>query len=114
MKGIVITTKDDVKIRNFGEPLYKTVGEMVGGTIEVVHPMGLDEPYVMIVDDEGLIKKYGVNVIGSMLYGTPIHGHPIVGDVVIMKTGWTPEGPDIVGLDREEADKLFDQFINLK
>lgn len=31
MKGIVVTTDNIVETRDFGEPLYRTVGEAVGG-----------------------------------------------------------------------------------
>ena len=106
MKGIVINTDNTVEIRDFGEPLYKTVGEAVGGCIDIVHPTGLAEPLVMIVNDEGLILELPMNTIGSLLYGTHIHGVPIVGNLVIMKTGWTDDGPDIVGLDDQEVEEL--------
>ncbi len=107
MKGIVITTDNEVEIRDFGKPLYKTVGEAVGGYLEIVHPMGLVEPLVMIVNDEGLLHGLPMNTVGSLLYGTPNHGHPIVGNIVIMKTGLTSEGTDIVGLDDDECSELL-------
>lgn len=106
MKGILVTTDNTVETRDFGEPLYRTVGEAVGGYIEIVHPMGLVEPLVMIVNDEGLLHGLPMNTVGSLIYGTPNHGHPIVGNIVIMKTGWTCEGPDIVGLTDEECAEL--------
>lgn len=106
MKGIVVTTDNTVEVRDFGKPLYQTVGETVGGYIEIVHPQGLAAPLVMIVNDEGLLRKLPMNMVGSLLYGTHTHGHPIVGNIVIMKTGWTCEGPDIVGLTDEECDTL--------
>ena len=106
MKGIVINTDNTVEIRDFGEPLYRTVGEAVGGCIEIVHPQGLADPLVMIVNDEGLLRELPMNMVGSVLYGTHNHGHPIVGNIVIMKTGLTSEGTDIVGLTDEECETL--------
>ena len=114
MKGIVVTTDNVVEIRDFGKPLYQTVGEAVGGYIEIVHPMGLVEPLVMIVNDEGLLHGLPMNAVGSLLYGTQNHGHPIVGNIVIMKTGWTCDGPDIVGLSDEECETLTANLLEFK
>ena len=110
MKGIVITADDKIEVRDFERPLYKTVGEAVGGYIEIVHPVGLKQPFVMIVNEEGLIHQLELNALGSVLYGTLAHGQPIVGDIVIMKTGYTEEGPDIIGLEDQEAEEL-EQFF---
>ena len=60
---------------------------MAGGT-ERVHPMGLDRPYSMMVNEEGLLLGLPMNRLGSELYGTPKHGQPIVGDVVFLKDGY--------------------------
>ena len=98
MKGILVTTDNMAEIRDFEAPLYKTIGEAVGGYIEIVHPMGLADPLVMVVNEEGLIQELPMNMLGSLLYGTHMHGSPIAGNIVVMKTGWTCEGPDIVGL----------------
>lgn len=95
MKGVVITTADEVSVRDFTAPLHESLGAVVGGCIEIVHPQGLKSPYCMIVNDEGLLKKLPLNRAGSLLYGTQFHGSPIVGDIVIMADGWTPEGRDI-------------------
>ena len=65
----------------------------------------------MIVNDEGLRKKLPLNRAGSLLYGTQFHGSPIVGDIVIMADGWTPEGRDIVGITEELAEKVAQELI---
>jgi len=106
MKGIVITTENEISVQDFGEPLYKTVGAAVGGGIEIVHPKLLEHPYCMIVDDEGLLKNYPLNMVGSFLYGTLEHGCPIVGTIVFMKEGFYNGEPDIVGLTDEEIEYL--------
>ena len=74
MKGIVVTTDNQLTVRDFGAPLYKTIGEAAGGWIEIVRPGGLKSPYVMVVNEEGLIKELPINIAGSILYGTPAHG----------------------------------------
>lgn len=106
MKGIVVTADNEVSIRDFKEPLYKTVGQVVDGYIEIVNPRGLAEPFRMIVNEEGLLRNLPINIVGSLLYGTPSHGYPIVGNIVIMKLGFVDGEPDIVGLTDDECDEL--------
>ena len=103
MKGIVITASDKLSVQEFSEPLYKTIGAVVGGYIEVVHPRGLKAPYCMIVNEEGLLNHLPVNAVGSFLYETLAHGWPIVGTIVIMKDGFNDDGePDIIGLSDDD------------
>lgn len=113
MKGIVISTENQLTVRDFGAPLYKTIGEAVDGWIEIVRPGGLKSPYVMVVNEEGLIKGLPINIAGSILYGTPAHGSPIVGNIVIMKEGWTDEGKDLLGLSDEEVVTLTSKLVSL-
>lgn len=115
MKGVVVTTKGDLSIRDFQAPLYRSVGEAVGGYIETVHPRGLSDPYVMIVNEEGLLEGLKPNVVGSYLYGTHLHGQPIVGDIVFMKVGYVGIERDILGLEDaeiEEIKKLVEPMIS--
>ena len=113
MKGIVITTKNVLKVQDFAAPLHKTIGEAVGGYIEIVRPVGLKSPLVMIVNEEGLDDELPANIIGCLLYGTLVHASPIVGDIVIMKEGWTDEGADLIGLDEEEITQLSKELVEL-
>lgn len=111
MKGILVTTDNTLEVKDFSAPLYKSLGAAVDGPIEVVHPMGLADPFVFICNEEFLFRhKFKMNTLGCLLYGTHIHGSPILGDIVVMKTGWTSEGPDIVGLEQEECDNLMASF----
>lgn len=108
MKGIVITPDSQVRVQDFGDPLYKTLGAVVGGYIEHVNPRGLKSPYCMIVNEQGLLESLPFNPAASVLYETHKHGAPIVGTVVIMKNGYRDGEPDIVGLEpHEEAELLF-------
>lgn len=97
-RGVVITTDEKMYIREFADPLYKTVGDVVGGWIEIVHPKRLPDPLCMIVDEEGLLKNKCQSLLGSYLYGTDLHYTPIAGDIVIMANGFRNGEPDIVGL----------------
>ena len=106
MKGVVVTTDLDIRVEDFAEPLYKTVGAAIGGYIEHVRPMRLKEPFCMVVNDEGRLRGLSRNLVGSFLYGTDLHGEPVVGNIVIMKDGYCNGEPDIVGLTDEEVERV--------
>lgn len=113
MKGIVVTTDLNVRIEEFGDPLYKTVGTAVGGYIEHVKPARLRHPYCMIVNEEGRLLDLPLNPIGSFFYGTDQHGEPIVGNIVIMKDGYRDGERDIVGLNDVEAEEIKNIILGL-
>lgn len=113
MKGIVVTTDLEIRIEEFSDPLYKTVGSAVGGYIEHVKPARLRHPYCMIVNEEGRLLDLPLNYVGSYFYGTDQHGEPIVGNIVIMKDGYRGGKPDIVGLNDVEAEQIKDVIIDL-
>lgn len=113
MKGIVVTTDLEIRIEEFSDPLYKTVGSAVGGYIEHVKPARLRHPYCMIVNEEGRLLDLPLNYVGSYFYGTDQHGEPIVGNIVIMKDGYRGGDPDIVGLNDVEAEQIKDVIIDL-
>ena len=106
MKGVVVTTNHEVRVENFSDPLYKTVGSAVGGYIEHVHPMRLARPLFMNVNEEGRLLDLPLNHIGSFLYRTAQHGEPIVGNIVVMKDGYRNGEPDIAGLDDSEVERV--------
>lgn len=113
MKGIVVTTDLEIRIEEFSDPLYKTVGSAVGGYIEHVKPARLRHPYCMIVNEEGRLLDLPLNYVGSYFCGTDQHGEPIVGNIVIMKDGYRGGEPDIVGLNDVEAEQIKDVIIDL-
>ena len=101
-KGIVITPDNLISEQEFPEPIYDSVGKVVGGWVQVVHPVGLEPPFCMCVDDAGLLKDEEFNLIASILYGTPDHGNPIVGTVVLMKEDGDGEDRHLAGLSQAE------------
>ena len=107
MKAIVITTDNTISIREFSAPLHESMGAAVGGMIELVNPIGLLRPYCMIVNKEGFTFELPYNRMGSLLYGMPIHGSLIAGDIVIAKTGFTASGSDIVPFEEDELEHLY-------
>ena len=99
MKGIVITTKYEMRVQEFSEPAYKSIGEAVGGWIEVVCPVRLKRPYCMVVNEEGMLRNLPMNTFGSFLCGMDKHGSPIAGDIVLLKEGINSDGDfDLLGL----------------
>lgn len=107
MKGLVFDTENRIQFKDFGEPLLDSLQKEVGGYIEVVHPMHLPEGLCMVVDDEGLLKGSSVNGIASILYGTPEHGHPIVGNAVILREGFVDGERDFVSLTEDDETGLI-------
>ena len=110
MKGIVLTTDEKMFVKDFAAPLHESLGEAVGkavgGYIEVVHPRGLDRPYCFVCNEEGLLMDLPLNIMGSLWYGTLEHGHPIVGNIVVLKQDMTDDGHDIVGLEEDDIRKI--------
>jgi len=49
--------------------------------VEVVHLPG--GKWILIADEEGLLKEAPLNVIASLLNGMQYHGQPIVGTVLV-------------------------------
>lgn len=109
MKGIVITTTNEVRVQEFSKPTYKSLEDAVGGYFEVVRPVRLKRPYCMVVNEEGMILGLPINSFGSFLYGTDYHGNVILGDIVFLKEGINSDGePDLLGLDEQEVKHMCD------
>jgi hypothetical protein len=72
--------------------------------------VGVDR--ALVVDDTGVRKGLPVNRRASILYGTPEHGQPILGDALYLGEEMTPEGVDFVGIpyplsEIADLDRLF-------
>ena len=117
MKAVTINPLNEIKmidVERNGTPLYDIMRKAVGGYYENVKPKRLPEPYVMIVNEEGLLIDLPKNAIASYLHETDKHGFPIVGDVIFLKLGFFDGEPDAIALSDEEADELMKLFENLK
>ena len=107
MYAVKLNTQLDVGIvvkkpeQSFLDFCYENIGCQY---VETVHPRYLQDPYVLIIDEEGRLKEEpAVNFIASYLYGAHEHHEPIVGNALVMKLGMTNNGPDILPLDEAEA-----------
>lgn len=107
MKGLAINTENLMRFKDFKEPALESLQKEVGGCIEVVHPKYLPEGLCMVVDDEGLLKGSAINNIASVLYGTPEHGQPIVGNAVILREGFVAGERDFVSLTEDDETGLM-------
>lgn len=90
--------------------------EMIGcELVEIVRPKGLPEGYVMVVDEEGLLKDCPkLNVYGSYLYEMHKHGHPIVGNAAIMKEEPCIDGPSLRWMTMDEAAEINDLLAEMR
>lgn len=113
VRGVVVTTDGRAYVKEFGYPLHRSCEDTLGGWIETVRPRGLDRPYMMLVNEEGLLHGPPLNTVGSYFYQTHIHGQPIVGNIILMKEGYRDGERDIVGLEEDEAEKLLDMVLKL-
>lgn len=107
MKKIVkVETNGNVTVLDAPEDLScKWCAEQIGCEwVEVVHPRRLAPQYIMIMDEEGLYKHPVLNIAGSWLYQTDIHGQPIVGNILIIREEIGDEGPEFAPMDEEDAE----------
>lgn len=104
MLGLVITTDDKMYKKDFKAPLFQSVTDTIGG-FEKVTPRGLPRPFCFMVDDIGVLKNLPVNPVGTAWYDA--EPNKIHGDIVVMKLGWTPDGPDIIGLTEEDCETVM-------
>ena len=108
---LLITTNDEfkkVKFENTLEFYYKQIG---CDMIEIVPVRALYqlnekcEDYVMIVDEEGLLKdKPKLNIYASVLYGSPIYGNAVIVKDI---------GEDFDGLEEKDHAEIAGTFAEL-
>ncbi len=104
MLGIVITTEDKMYKKDFAEPLFQSIGMVTGG-FEIVNPLKLPSPFCFVIDDNGIKNHRPVNPVGTAWYDAL--PNKIHGDIVVMKNGWTEDGPGLEGLTEEECETII-------
>ena len=98
MKGLAINTENKMQFKDYSTPVLNSISKEVDGYIEIVRPKYLPEGFCMVVNDEGLLRNLPLNQIACFLYGTPEHGQPIVGNVVILREAFVDDGLDFVDM----------------
>lgn len=95
-----------VKKIDWSKDLNKQLHDQLHGFYEIVHPQWLPRPYLMLCDDEGMLKRLDINPVASVLYG-----YHIAGPILILKEEWDPEGsPDITGLTKDDVSAVISQI----
>jgi hypothetical protein len=117
IRGIVIPTLGRPYVIEYleVEPLYREVGETVGGWLETI-PIELHMPVeglMMVGNEEARLKDLPYNPLASFLYGAFVHGSPVHGNVVILKRGYRNGELDIVGLEEQELQRTLSKLIAL-
>lgn len=105
MKTVVVCADGSVSIRDLTLPIHQSAGQIVGGPIEIVHPVRLRKPFCMIVNEVYTLMNLPVNLVGCYMYRTDVHGHPICGDIIFSKIS----GEDLVDLTAAEADTIYEE-----
>lgn len=109
MKAVVIKTSGCIYPVTLTKPLHRSAGAIINDHIEVVRPINLKRPYVLLCAESGLLKEMPLNLVASYLYGMQHHGNPIVGDVIIMRE----DGVNLVGLEDWELLRIQAQMSAL-
>lgn len=113
MKGILIKSNNSISVLDMVPPYDESIRTSIDGYMEIVHPRGLERPYCMVVDEEGLIKDKEINLVGCVLYETYKHGSPISGDILILREFFNDFGWDLEGLNDNDINLLLPQFKNI-
>lgn len=134
MKIIRITADNEISIHEFPTGCYgeqnRVLRELIGPACELYeHVMparlykdlgGSNKPTAkagscvsMLIDEEGLYHDLDVNYVGSFLYGTDTHGHPIVGTILIVGEQWTSDGLEFCGISEDQFDLLYPKLAEL-
>lgn len=101
--------RDGHQVQHVGEDrdMLRFLQQSVRGYIEVVYPEKLPKPFLMLVNEEGLLRNMDLNPAACWLYGSEKHGAPIVGPAVICKQIRTDDGPDIGLLTKEDVQEAM-------
>lgn len=111
MNFIKCTTDCQMSIINLPDNDFKAIADSIGADLfELVrfYSKALqEEDMVMIVDEEGLLKTENrCNPVGSVLYGTHEHGHPIVGDVLFARIDRESPERDFADIPPADAERI--------
>ena len=112
MKTVKVTTDNKISIIDVDFDDFRSIQQAIGGHFETVHTQLMadyfkDPSLIMLVDEEGRIKKLPVNPVGCTLYRGII-----AGDLIFARIA----GEDIVAPDDAEDlnDRLLHTFIGLQ
>lgn len=67
----------------------------------------------MLMDEEACYHDLEVNLVASWLYESDIHGHPIMGTVLIIGEHWGGDGLEFCGMSDEQYNLLYPKLEEL-
>lgn len=112
MKAILVTTENEVSIVDLDGPgsYWKQASETIkADCFKIIRPLRLTKGIVLCVDAKGSLCGLSRNEYGCYLYGTDVHGHPIYGDILLMKEEWTtPQARIYKDFTPEELKERYD------
>ena len=138
MKIIKVSTNLQMTLHDFPEGTYEQQNEYLRSLIgngcrmyELVLPRRLyselhmreaasnipGQCVSMLMDEEALLKKNVKNDVGSYLYETDKHGHPIMGNILFVgnewREEWTDEWIDFCGIEESVQKDLEEKLNNM-
>lgn len=120
MKMIKITTNLELSVHEFPDGSYAKQNEalqnLIGNNCRIYEHIMPGRLYTelhmknrptkvsgqcvsMLIDEEGLLKENEPNLIGSYLYETDRHGHPIMGNILFVGEECGGDGMDFCGIE---------------
>lgn len=134
MKIIRITASNEISVHDFPEGTYREQDRILreyigpqcsiyehvmprrlysqlGGSAEAGNEKG--SCVSMLIDEEGLHNGLEENPVGSWLYESDKHGHPIVGNILIVGEVWTDDGIDFCGMSDSQFSMLYPKLEKL-
>lgn len=106
-KVIVITTDNELRTEDYPSGDWRARHTALTGMI------GKGCRPNMLVDEDGYGHEQEVNIVGSWLYQTDIHGCPILGDIIIAGETDVGDGLDFIGLTDDQFKHLLPQLTEL-
>lgn len=134
MQIIRISTDNEISVHDFPEGDYseqnRVLRELIGPRCEMYehvmpkrlytelgasNKVGKEEGSCvsMLVDGEGFYHDLEDNMVGSWLYETDKHGHPIVGNILIIGEVLGNDGIDFCGMSQEQFDQLYPMLVKI-
>ena len=95
--------------RSFEHVMPRRLYNVLGMSREISQEPG--KAVSMLVDEEGYFQNLDLNYVGSYLYGTDLHGNPILGNILIIGEMYGEElGISFCGIGDEQFQLLYPQL----
>lgn len=113
MNIIIVTPQNTMFKRTIPEEdMLHSLQSAVGGYIETV-PSILQNPYIVLCNEDGYALNLPINATGCKLYGTDVYGHPVLGNIIILEQGIVNGEPDFTGPDDSRCEAMMDYIWTL-